>query len=56
MSQHAQELQPKLLPKSNLRKAVNYFLSECDALRGYLEDGRFEIDTACSSNSGVLMG
>ena len=47
---HAEELQPKLLPKSTLGKAVNYFLHEYDALRGYLKDGRFEIDNNLIEN------
>src|SRR5438309_11925240 len=46
----AEELQPKLLPKSTLGKAVNYFLHEYDALRGYLKDGRFEIDNNLIEN------
>jgi len=37
-------LQPTLLPQSTLGKAGNYLLNEYEALRGYLEDGRFEID------------
>ena len=28
MKQHAEKLQPSLLPKSTLGKAVNYFLNE----------------------------
>src|SRR5205085_7610423 len=48
---HAEELQPKLLPKSTLGKAVNYFLNEYDALIGYLRDGRFEIDNNLIENS-----
>jgi transposase len=44
LKERAQELQPKLLPKSTLGQAINYFLNEYDALLRYLEDGRFEID------------
>ncbi len=47
----AQELKPKLLPKSTLGKAVSYFLSEYDALCGYLADGRFEIDNNLVENA-----
>jgi transposase len=50
LKKHAEELQPRLLPKSTLGKAVNYFLSECEALRGYLQDGRFEIDNNLIEN------
>jgi hypothetical protein len=32
-------------------KALNYFLNEYDALTGYLEDGRFEIDNNLVENS-----
>jgi hypothetical protein len=50
LKKHAEELQPQLLPKSTLGKAVNYFLSEYEALRGYLQDGRFEIDNNLIEN------
>ena len=50
MKQHAVKLQPSLLPKSTLGKAVNYFLNEYDALVGYLKDGRFEIDNNLIEN------
>jgi transposase len=50
MQQHAEALQPKLLPKSTLGKAVNYFLNEYQALVGYLQDGRFEIDNNLIEN------
>jgi len=50
MKKHAEGLQPQLLPKSTLGKAVNYFLNQYDALRGYLEDGRFEIDNNLVEN------
>ena len=50
MKQHAEALEPKLLPKSTLGKAVNYFLNEYEALVGYLKDGRFEIDNNLVEN------
>jgi transposase len=50
MKKHAEELQPQLLPKSTLGKAVNYFLNEYNALVGYLQDGRFEIDNNLIEN------
>ena len=50
MKQHAEKLQPRLLPKSTLGKAVNYFLNEYAALVGYLDDGRFEIDNNLIEN------
>ena len=50
MKKHALELKPQLLPKSTLGKAVHYFLNEYVALRGYLEDGRFEIDNNLVEN------
>jgi transposase len=55
MKKHAEELQPRLLPKSTLGKAVNYFLNEYEALKGYLEDGRFEIDNnGANAASGIM--
>jgi len=50
MQQHAEALQPKLLPKSTLGKAVHYFLNEYNAVIGYLADGRFEIDNNLIEN------
>jgi len=52
MKRRAAQLQadPRLLPKSSLGKAVNYFLSEYTALVGYLRDGRFEIDNNLVEN------
>jgi transposase len=47
----AVELQTKFLPKSTIGSAVRYFLNEYDALRGYLCDGRFEIDNNLIENS-----
>jgi transposase len=48
---HAQALQPQLLPKSSLGKAVSYFLNEYDALTGYLKSGTYEIDNNLVENS-----
>ena len=50
MKKQAEELKPKLLPKSTLGQAVNYFLNDYDALVGYLKDGRFEIDNNLVEN------
>jgi len=50
LRKQAEELKPKLLPKSTLGQAVNYFLNEYDALLRYLEDGRFEIDNNLVEN------
>jgi len=50
MKNQAEELKPKLLPKSTLGQAVNYFLNDYDALIGYLKDGRFEIDNNLVEN------
>jgi len=33
MKKHAEQLEPQLLPKNTLGKAVNYFLNEYDAMR-----------------------
>jgi hypothetical protein len=44
LQQEAQALQPQLLPKSRLGKAVNYLLNEYTALTGYLQSGTYEID------------
>lgn len=51
MKQRADELKPRLLPKSTLGKAVNYFINDYEALKGYLRDGRFEIDNNLIENS-----
>ncbi len=50
MKKQAEEWKPKLLPKSTLGQAVNYFLNDYDALVGYLKDGRFEIDNNLVEN------
>jgi len=46
----AEALQPTVLPKSTMGKAISYFLDEYDALVGYLRDGRFEIDNNLIEN------
>jgi hypothetical protein len=51
MKKRADELKPLLLPQSSLGKAVNYFINDYDAVKGYLEDGRFEIDNNLIENS-----
>jgi len=51
MKTRATELQPTLLPQSTMGKALNYFLNEYDALTGYLQDGRFQIDNNLVENS-----
>jgi transposase len=51
MKARATELQPTLLPQSTMGKALNYFLNEYDALTGYLQDGRFEIDNNLVENA-----
>jgi transposase len=50
MKKNAEKLQPQLLPKSTLGKAVSYFRNEYQALIGYLDDGRFEIDNNLVEN------
>lgn len=50
MKKQAEELKPKVLPKSTLGQAVNYFLNDYEALIGYLKDGRFEIDNNLVEN------
>jgi transposase len=51
MKKRAEELKPKLLPKSTLGKAVNYFLNEYQPLTRYLEGGQFEIDNNLVENA-----
>ena len=51
LKEKAEDLRPTLLPQSTLGKAVNYFLNEYDALIGYLQDGRFEIDNNLIENA-----
>jgi transposase len=46
----AAALQPIVLPKSTMGKAISYFLDEYDALIGHLRDGRFEIDNNLIEN------
>jgi len=51
LQQEAQALQPQLLPKSRLGKAVKYLLNEYTALIGYLQSGTYEIDNNLVENS-----
>jgi transposase len=51
MKARAEELKPKMLPKSTMGKAINYFLNDFDALTGYLRDGRFRIDNNLVENA-----
>jgi hypothetical protein len=51
MEAKADELKPLLLPQSTLGKAVNYFINDYDSVKGYLQDGRFEIDNNLIENS-----
>lgn len=51
LKHRAEELRPKLLPKSTLGGAIRYFLNEYTALVGYLRDGRFQIDQNLVENS-----
>jgi Transposase IS66 family len=44
-------LQPQLLPKSSLGKAGSYLLNEYEALTGYLESGRYEMDNNLVENA-----
>ena len=50
MKRRAQELQPTFLPKSSMGKAVNYFLNDYEALKGYLVAGHLEIDNNLIEN------
>ena len=50
MKKRAGELQCRLLPNSTLGEALKYFLDEYEASRGYLENGRFEIDSNSAGN------
>jgi len=51
LHQDAQALQPQLLPKSSLGKALSYFLNEYQALTGYLKSGAYLIDNNLVENS-----
>ena len=53
MKQRAETLQKErgLLPKSRLGKAVSYLINEYEALIGYLQSGRYEIDNNLVENS-----
>jgi transposase len=46
-----EQLQPTLLPKSPLGKAVKYMLNEWEPLQTYLSDGRLEIDNNLTENA-----
>jgi transposase len=51
MKETADRLKSLELPKSTLGKAVNYFINEYEALKGYLRDGRYQIDNNLVENS-----
>jgi transposase len=51
LQKDARALQPQLLPKSTLGKAVNYLINEYEALTGHLACGRYEIDNNLVENS-----
>jgi transposase len=51
MKTRAEELKPRLLPKSSLGKAVSYFLNEYAALQVYLEAPEYQIDNNLIENS-----
>jgi len=51
MKETAEQLKATELPKSTLGQAANYFINEYEALKGYLRDGRFEIDNNLVENS-----
>ncbi len=44
-------MQPQVLPKSSLGKAISYLINEYGALTGYLESGRYQIDNNLVENS-----
>ncbi len=48
---HLAELARTAMPKSNLRKAVNYARNQWEALRRYTEDGRLTIDNNVSERT-----
>ena len=51
MKSRAEQLQPLLLPKSSLGKAIRYFLHEYEALQIYLERPDYLIDNNLCENS-----
>lgn len=51
LKSRAEALKPTLLPKSTLGQAISYFLDQYQALTGYLQDGRFEIDNNLVENA-----
>lgn len=51
LKERAQALQPQLLPKSTLGKALSYLINEYEALIGYLKSGHYQIDNNLVENS-----
>ena len=51
LKERAQALQPQLLPKSSLGKALSYLVNEYEALIGYLKSGYYQIDNNLVENS-----
>jgi len=51
MKARAEQLQPLLLPKSSLGKAIRYFLHEYEALQIYLERPDYQLDNNLCENS-----
>jgi transposase len=47
----AEQLKPRLLPKSTMGKAISYFIDEYEALTGYLRDPRYQIDNNLIENA-----
>ena len=44
MKEWCEKKKPKVLPKSPIGNAINYFLNEYEELSGFLKDGRYEPD------------
>lgn len=51
LKEKAEELMPKVLPKSTMGTAMSYFINEYEALTGYLRDARFQIDNNLVENA-----
>jgi transposase len=51
LQEKAAALQPQVLPQSSLGKALSYLLNEYEALTGYLQSGRYQIDNNLVENS-----
>jgi transposase len=51
MKARADQLKPLVLPQSTFGRGLNYFINEYEALKGYLRDGRYEIDNNLIENS-----